>query len=461
MANNRAPEDLLSTLVPGMQVGTWRVVERHAQGAYGVVYRVLRVGQEGAAPAALKVSLHPWDMRFTREAELLSRLDHPGLPRLLDRGVLRHVSGVEHPYFVMQWVEGTPLYAWAQQLAPSHQQLCQVLAQLARTLAAIHASGAVHRDVKGDNVLVHPATGQAILIDFGSGHYQGAPRMTWQSLAPGTSAYRSAQANLFHIRSVREPDSYYPPSPADDVFALGVTAYRLLLSEYPPPMDVHEDESGSWQVSSPDPRPLLERNPRVEPRLRELILRMLSDSPEARGTAAELAEALDAAAAEAHHPESHQAPQSVEVAPPRARGRAFKPWLALAAATMAAVLMWTFHSLGRRGATNSQAPEVGTSAVGDSATAPLTSAHPPSDKEPVSQDTALQPRPGQTLPDDKGRCPMPKQVPFNGGCWVETSSITYEECVGSGYAYFKGKCYSPALAPPKKTLPTSGPTEAR
>jgi serine/threonine protein kinase len=458
MANDGAVEGPL--FPPGMQVGDWRVVERHGQGAYGAVYRVLRVGQEDAGPAALKISLYPWDARFAREAELLSRLDHPGIPRLLGRGVLRHVSGVEHPYFVMEWVEGTPLYDWAQQHAPSHRQACQLLAQLARILAAIHAAGGVHRDVKGDNVLVRPSDGRPVLIDFGSGHFQGATRMTWQSLPPNTPAYLSAQANLFYIRSVREPDSYYPPSPADDIFALGVTAYHLVMGEYPPPMDVHEDESGSWQVTSPDPRPLLENNPRVEPPLRELILRMLSDSPEARGTAVELAEAMDAAA-EFHRPESQQAPQSVEVAPPHTRRRLFKPWLALAAAGVSAVLVWTFQSISRRDAADNEAPEASTSAVGDSSTAPLTSAHPSSEQKPVSQDTALQPRPGQTRPDENGRCPLPKQVALNGACWVEVSSVTTEECSRSGSAYIKGKCYFPAFSLPKQTLPTSGPTEAR
>jgi serine/threonine protein kinase len=459
MVNNGAPEGPSPLLVSGSQVGHWRVVERHGQGAFGAVYRVVRIGQEHAGHAALKVSLYPWDMRFTREAEVLSRLNHPGIPRLLDRAVLRHVSGIEHPYFVMDWVEGTPLYAWAQQHAPSHQQLCLVLAQLARTLAAIHGAGAVHRDVKGDNVLVHPEHGRAMLIDFGSGHYQGAPRMTWQSLPPNTPAYLSAQANLFHIRSVREPDSYYPPSPADDVFALGVTAYRLVMGAYPPPMNVHEDENGAWQVTSCDPRPLLENNPRVEPRLRELILRMLSDSPEARGTATELAEALEAAAAEVHLPQSRHVPH--EGAPPHWRRRAFKPWLALAAAGMAAVLVWTLQPLSRQGATGSLLPETGTSALGDSASAPWASAHPPSKQEPVSQDTAPQPRPGQTRPDDKGRCPGPKQVPINGACWVETTVMTPEECAQNSCEYFKGRCYSPAFPFPKKTLPTSAPTEAR
>jgi serine/threonine protein kinase len=453
------------------------------QGAYGAVYRA--VHPEHAGPAALKLSLYPWDARFVREAELLSRLSHPSIPRLLDRGVLRHSSGVEHPFLVMEWVEGTPLYAWAQQHPPSHRQACQLLAQLARALEALHASGAVHRDVKGDNVLVRHSDGRAILIDFGSGHFQGASRLTWQSLPPGTPAYLSAQASLFHIRLARERDGYYAPSPADDLYALGVTAYRLLMGQYPPELEPHQDEEGCWHVVSPDPRPLLESNPRVEPQLREWILRLLSDAPEARGTAAQLAEALEAEAdgrmpvpqptstpAAEVLPPNASAPAGAAVPPERSRPLlrrpAWKPWLALAAAGAAAVLLWSLQPVPGHApassqlALSSQEPDAGTSAVGDtSPTAPPASAHPPSEPESMAQEPLPEPRPGQARPDDKGRCPGRLQVAINGGCWVENPSMNVEACTENGLVLFKGRCYSPALASPQKPLPTSSPPEAR
>jgi len=77
----------------------------------------LRRGVPGGAPGleALKVSLLPWDARFAREAEVLSRLSHPSIPRLLDHGEVRPASGADYPFIVMEWVEGPPLYAWAEQ----------------------------------------------------------------------------------------------------------------------------------------------------------------------------------------------------------------------------------------------------------------------------------------------------------------------------------------------------------
>src|SRR6185436_533695 len=101
---------------------------------YGAVYRAVRVGQEQAGPVALKLSVHPWEQRVVREARLLSRLDHPCVPRLLDQGMLRLLDNTQHPWFVMEWIDGAPLYAWAQRHSPSYREVCQLLAQLARAL---------------------------------------------------------------------------------------------------------------------------------------------------------------------------------------------------------------------------------------------------------------------------------------------------------------------------------------
>ncbi len=126
------------------------------QGGYGAVYRAERVGLRRSEPGALKVSLEMWNWRMAREVELLSRVSHPSIPRLLDKGGALLPSVNEYPYFVMEWVQGPTLYAWAKQQEPSGEQVCRVLAQLARALEAIHAAGAVHRDVLGIMHLMLP-----------------------------------------------------------------------------------------------------------------------------------------------------------------------------------------------------------------------------------------------------------------------------------------------------------------
>ncbi|WP_434127364.1 hypothetical protein, partial [Enterococcus faecium] len=90
------------------------------------MYRAERGGFRHSEPGALKVSLLLWNARMERERELLSRLNHPSIPRLLDRGGSLLPSSEEYPFFVMEWVEGVPLYAWAAQHSPSGMQLCRV-----------------------------------------------------------------------------------------------------------------------------------------------------------------------------------------------------------------------------------------------------------------------------------------------------------------------------------------------
>jgi serine/threonine protein kinase len=427
------------------------------QGGYGAVYRAERAGFRRAEPGALKVSLLRWGWRMEREVELLSRLSHPGIPRLLDRGGPQPPAGNEYPFFVMEWVEGVPLYAWAEQHSPSGEQVCRALARLARALEAVHAAGAVHRDVKGDNVLVRLSNRLPVLVDFSSCHFQGAQRLTWQSLPPVTLDYLSPQARLFYIHSHYQPDVYYPPCAADDLYALGVTAYRLVMGQYPPPMDVRQDEQGAWQVRSPDVRPLLENNPRIGPVLREVLVRLLSDAPETRGTAGQVAEALESVAGEVEHPEPSKPP---------VRARAWKPWLALTAAGVCALLLWHAKPLFVPPGPSVQTPEAGRVAVGDtSSTEPQASTAPgteKSEKKPPAQEPLPEPRPGQLRPDKRGQCPVRQQVAINGGCWIDVNSLAdAQACAGSGYVFFQGKCLVPALEPPRKPQSTSSPPEVR
>jgi len=342
----------------------------------------------------------------------------------------------------------------------------------------------VHRDVKGDNVLVRLSDRFPVLTDFGSGHFQGAPRLTWQSLAPFTPEYLSPQACLFDIRLARHRDSYYAPTPADDLYALGVTAYRIVMGEYPPPMDAQQDEEGTWRVFGPDSRPRLESNPRVEPRLRAVILRLLSDAPEARGTATQVAEALEALADEGVARRLAEPQPAAEVPPaalaaaggserprPEKRLQAWKAVLALAAVGACAVLLWSVRlvsgppqrvSATTPGAVDIQAPDAGSAGVGDtSPTEPQAPASPTTEKSPVAQEPLPEPRTEQIRPDGKGHCPGRMQVAINGACWVEQLSTPADACAENGYVLLKGKCYAPAMATPRKPPPTSSPPEAR
>jgi serine/threonine protein kinase len=286
-----------AALPAGMQVGEWRVVSWGGRGAYGTVYRVARLGRENEEHFALKLALRPRDERFEREAELLSRIEHPNIPRLESRGVWQHPAG-NFPYLVMQWVQGETLYEWAARRNPTSRQVLRVLAQMAWAIEAIAKAGGLHRDVKGDNILVRVSDERAFLTDFGAGVYKGAKTLTVQPLAPGTPNYRSPEAWATQRIFAAHPSYHYPGSVCDELFALGVTAYRLVTDEYPPPTEPEQPGAEVWQRRGPGPRPPRELNPNVSEELNQLIMRLLA-SPERRfkGSAQRAGEALEQAAA--------------------------------------------------------------------------------------------------------------------------------------------------------------------
>jgi serine/threonine-protein kinase len=203
---------------------------------------------------------------------------------------------------------------------------------------------------------------------------------------------------------------------------------------------------------------------------------MLSPSPEARGTARELAEALEQAAREAG-PEADvplfirqlSAPMKVRATTPhpvprRAPGRSGRPWLTAASLGGALALgaAWILSApTGEQAArTQSSAPEEtedgGTVAVGDAVlTAPVPATRTPSAWFPIAVDLPPKPLPGQRRPDANGRCPIEPQVVINGGCWIKLP-VKPKDCQEVGYTY-KGECYVPSFPPARP--PTSSPAE--
>jgi len=278
----------------GTRVDGWRVLWRHELGTFGVVYLAVRVGHETAGPYALKLARGRGDARLAREVELLARVQHPNVPRLQGHGEWHGF-----PYVVMDWVEGPALYRWAKLDNPSPRQVTRLLARVAGALSAAHAVDGAHRDMKGDNVLVRLADGEPMLTDFGAGTWEGAAPLTVHG-PPGTPLYFSPERLRTHL-NLLPPGTPSGAGPADDVYGLGVTAFRLLTDSYPF-LEVDEEQRTQVRLEGRPPQAPHELNPRVPRELSTLVSRMLVARPEQRPSTAEVAQALEALTQGPSHP---------------------------------------------------------------------------------------------------------------------------------------------------------------
>ncbi|WP_223638795.1 serine/threonine-protein kinase [Corallococcus sp. EGB] len=279
---------VVDALPAGTLIGSWHVVQRLAAGGYGAVYVVHAKGRPRGRRYALKLARQPDSPWFSREAEVLSRLRHPGVPRIVASGDWQPGSE-NHPFLVMEHVEGEPLYAWARARNPTAREAGALFMQAAEILAFAHQRGVLHRDFKGDNILVQPA-GRLTLLDWGAGwHPDAAPLTGTGQLPPGTAHYASPQLHPWRMEA---PSRQAQASPrygvTDELYAVGVTFHRLLTDTYPPLPQAGERPAHAWL------------NPRVPEALASLVTRLLAFSPDARPpSAAALASELHQALAHA------------------------------------------------------------------------------------------------------------------------------------------------------------------
>jgi serine/threonine protein kinase len=405
----------------------------------------------------LKLALHPGDERFEREVELLRRLNHPHVPRLLDSGTWTSPEGTSLPFLVMEWVEGVPLYEWATRHKLTSRQALKLVAQVARALAATHEVEGVHRDVKGDNVLV-TEEGRAVLMDFGSATYRGARVLTKPRFPVGTPNYWSPEAQLFEYRFSRRATARYEAGPADDVYALGVMAHRLVTGNYPPDALVWEEEGAIPRLSKAEwVRP--EEEVTVCPELADLIRQMLSEWPTARGSAAQVAQALEHAEKTAGRKANRRiTPLKDRAAPGRAepsgswrRGVEWLGWGTAAALGVAlAVLLWSPERRVPGAQTGQEVQgkkEEDRAALAEAALKKQERAQlPEAEQASISHNMPTKPF------DTQRRPPCAKQeIELHGGCWIRQAD-TSPPCTG-GYFAWKDGCYLPVIltTPPPAT----------
>ncbi|MEZ4238683.1 MAG: serine/threonine-protein kinase [Myxococcota bacterium] len=252
--------------------GRYALVSKIGEGGMSAVYRALdrklRVWRAIKVLQPRAAQIPEIRANFNREAQTMALLEHPHLVRVYDVGELEaHDDTPPLPFLVMELVEGGTLDQWVERHGKMPPRMAvDATRQVARALAAVHAFGVVHRDVKPNNVLVTPA-GLCKLTDFGVARTEaeGATR-----LRVGTRGYMA-------------PEQRNAPETVDaraDLYGLGATLWRLLRAE--PPQDL-------FLV---DTQPLLLRG--IPPRLHPLLVRCLAHKRERRfPSAAAVAAALD------------------------------------------------------------------------------------------------------------------------------------------------------------------------
>ena len=261
---------------PGERVGPWLLEAVLGEGGLGQIYRAR--GADGAV-VALKVLRPEADQvdpatraRFQNEGQVLLGLRHPNLIAVLDRG-RDDERGVG--WLAMELVAGQDLdqlLARVPRLSPG--LALHVIDGCAQALAAAHAQGILHRDVKASNVLLTGA-GEVKLADFGLALAAGQSRITGRDELPGTLPYTAPEV-LFDARW----------SPASDAYALGVLAHRLLAGAYPfPQREPMRLIEAHLTALPPD---LCELVPGLPEPVGALVAALLAKEPERRPTCAQL-----------------------------------------------------------------------------------------------------------------------------------------------------------------------------
>lgn len=228
--------------------------------------------------------------RFEREAKAVASLSHPNVAQVFRMGRLRD----ETPYLVMRFVKGRTM---EERLAAEGRLpaklATEVLHQIASALAAAHAQGIVHRDVRPANVLWDEEKGQAFLTDFGiaailatSG--EDATRLTKTGQMVGNPRYLSPE-------QLRDEDL----TELSDMYAFGILGYELLTGDGP-----YEAKTNTQWITAHlrgEPKDLQRLRPDIDPAVASLLRRCMNREPNHRPSAATAAGALASSMA----PDSH------------------------------------------------------------------------------------------------------------------------------------------------------------
>ncbi|MEM7164274.1 MAG: serine/threonine-protein kinase [Planctomycetota bacterium] len=273
---NETPAAATSELDVGQTVGRYRIERLLAKGGMGAIYLahqeeparrvVLKVLRQGATSAARLE-------RLRDEAQVLGRLQHPGIAQIFEAGSEDFGAGVQ-PYFAMEYVDGATLTEFGVKAGLSRSEKLQLLAAVCDAVQHAHQHGVVHQDLKPANVLVD-ASGLPRVIDFGIARTadHGPEAAETPSALVGTLPYMSPE----QLRGAGDVDT------RSDVYALGLLCYELItgsvLQSAPDGVPLAVARDAMLQQSL---QPFSERNSRVQGDLAWVLQRALAADPEER-----------------------------------------------------------------------------------------------------------------------------------------------------------------------------------
>jgi serine/threonine protein kinase/tetratricopeptide (TPR) repeat protein len=219
-----APEELAEAeaRLAGEVVGDYELVREIGHGGMGTVYLAVRSGDESRGPVAVKLIREGMESdfairRFRNERQILARLEHPNIARLLDGGA----TSQGFPYFVMEYVEGQPLLTHCQSLSLGWRERLAIFLQVAAAVHYAHRRMIIHRDLKPSNILV-TAEGTPKLLDFGIAKMLNPE--------PATGEDKTLTQLRLITPAYASPEQFRgePASVRSDLFSLGLVLWELI-----------------------------------------------------------------------------------------------------------------------------------------------------------------------------------------------------------------------------------------
>ncbi|MEO1367346.1 MAG: serine/threonine-protein kinase, partial [Acidobacteriota bacterium] len=230
---------------PGQRFGPYRIEGELGRGGMGVVYDAVRDDGEYEQRVAIKVMSRfvatETARRFRTERQILARLEHPSIARLLDGGTTEDGA----PYLVMERIDGEPIDAYCRRRGASLEERLELVLKVCRAVSHAHVRLVVHRDLKPSNILI-TADGEPKLLDFGIAKILEGEHATSATLTgslPLTPRYASP-----------EQIAADPVTVATDIYSLGIVLFELLAGVSPYGELAHSSPAGLVRaISEIDP----------------------------------------------------------------------------------------------------------------------------------------------------------------------------------------------------------------